>query len=389
MSDELTKWMERALSLAARGRYTTHPNPRVGAVLVRDGAVVGEGFHARAGEPHAEIHALRAAGERARGADMYVTLEPCDHRGRTGPCTEALIAAGVKRVFVAAIDPNPRVAGRGVQRLRAAGIEVVTDVLGDRAHALNRAFERWVTTGLPWVTLKLAASLDGRIAARTGASQWITGEASRAAVHVLRAEHDAIMVGVGTALADDPRLNVRGVEPLGPALPPQQPARVIVDSRCRLEPSARALQSAPERARVFVAAAQAPTERVERLRAAGAEVLTLPGPDGRVDLRALLAALGAREITAVLVEGGASLAASLIREDLVDELQVFSAPLLLGGDGLAAVGPLGVDHPDSAPRFAVDSVTPLGGDVRIIARPVGRAAPGEAVVERGARSREG
>ncbi len=370
MSEDRTKWMERALALAERGRYTTHPNPRVGAVLVRDGVVVGEGFHARAGEPHAEVHALRAAGGRARGADMYVSLEPCDHRGRTGPCTEAIIEAGVRRVFVAAIDPNPKVAGRGVARLRAAGIEVVTDLLGARAHALNRAFERWVTTGRPWVTLKLATSLDGRIAARTGESQWITGPEARAAVHRLRAEHDAVMVGVGTALADDPRLNVRGVEPLAPGLSPRPPARVVVDSRCRLSPAARVLQGALDGARVVVAAAHPARAKASSLRAAGAEVLELPGEGGRVDLRGLLEALGEREITAVLVEGGAALAASLVRGGLVDELQIFAAPMLLGGDGLAALASLGVDRPGSAPRFSVDVVERVEQDLRIVAHPI-------------------
>lgn len=388
MSADGAKWMERALSLAALGRYTTHPNPRVGAVLVRDGAVVGEGFHARAGEPHAEVRALRAAGERARGADMYVSLEPCDHQGRTGPCTQAIIRAGVRRVFVAAIDPNPRVAGRGVARLRAAGIEVTTGVLGDRAHALNRSFERWVTTGQPWVTLKLATSLDGRIAARTGASRWITGEEARAEVHVSRAEHDAVMVGIGTAIADDPRLSVRGVAGLAPGLPPRQPARVVVDSRGRLDLGARVLEGAHEGARVIVATAGAPADRATQLRAAGAEVLALPRSDDRVDLRALMGALGEREITSVLVEGGGTLAAALVQADLVDELQIFCAPLLLGGDGLGALGSLGVDHPSEAPRFAIDSVTSLGGDLRIIAHPTVRSRGRERPPMHSARSQE-
>ena len=239
---EDARWMAEALALAERGRYTTSPNPMVGAVIVAGGQVVGRGFHARAGEPHAEVFACREAGERSAGATLYVTLEPCCHHGRTPPCVDLAIASGVQRVVVGARDPNPKVAGRGIAALRSAGIEVTQGVLATESERLNRPFNRWITQGRPWVQLKLATSLDGRIAAPTGASQWITGPEARAQGHVLRAAADAIMVGSGTALTDDPRLNVRDVTSLlDDDTPIPDPRRVIVDSRCRLPLTARCL----------------------------------------------------------------------------------------------------------------------------------------------------
>ena len=362
--------MARALALAAEGCGATSPNPMVGCVLVRDGEVVGEGHHPRAGEPHAEVFALRAGGERARGATAYVTLEPCNHHGRTPPCTEALLAAGVARVVVAAGDPNPLVAGRGLDRLRAAGVAVTTGVLAAEAHALNEAFERWITTRRPFVTLKLATSLDGRIAARTGASRWITGPAARARVHRMRADADAVLVGSGTALADDPRLTPRGVP--GPWRPP---LRVVVDSRLRVPPSALAYDpSAPGGALVATALPpDAPAARA--LEARGVTVWSLPSADGRVDLPALLDRLGARSpdaVTSVLVEGGGVLAAALLEAGRVDKLVLHMAPLLIGGDGLPAIGPLGLAAPADGPRWRIarfERVAPDDADLELVAYP--------------------
>ena len=352
--------MARALALAELGRGSTRPNPMVGAVVVSDGQVVGEGHHVRAGEPHAEIHALKDAGEAARGATVYVTLEPCCFRGRTGPCTEALIEAGVSRVVVGAPDPNPRVAGGGVARLREAGLEVTTGVLEDPCWELNVAFNHWVTTGRPLVVLKLATSLDGRIAAATGASQWITGAHARREVHAMRAHLDAIMVGSGTAIADNPRLTARDVP-----TPGGQPVRVLVDGQLRVPPTA-ALYDTP--GEVIVATTVSSGEVAESLRASGAELLTLHEGGSHVDMVGLLEALGSREpnpITSVLVEGGSGLSTALIEADLVDRLHLFIAPTLMGGDGLAALGSLGVSHPDDAPRFEVLHVQTLGDDLEV------------------------
>lgn len=357
--------MARALGLAAEGRGATSPNPMVGAVLVKDGEVVGEGFHPRAGEPHAEVFALRAAGERARGATLVVTLEPCCHQGRTGPCTEAVISAGVARVVVAAVDPNPLVAGRGVQRLEDAGLSVVSGVMAAEAERLNEAFNHWILTRRPLVTLKLATSLDGRIAARTGSSRWITGAAARARVHALRAASDAVAVGIGTALADDPLLTARGVPGRW-----DPPVRVVLDSSLRLPPAARLLDPALPGAVLIATAAPPGDPRGRALTDAGAELLHLPGERGQVDLRALMAALGGRAgrpVTSLLVEGGGTLAGALVRADLVDKLVLHQAPLLLGGDAVAAVGPLGLDAPGDAPRLVIDGVARLGDDVELIA----------------------
>ncbi|MCB9730411.1 MAG: bifunctional diaminohydroxyphosphoribosylaminopyrimidine deaminase/5-amino-6-(5-phosphoribosylamino)uracil reductase RibD [Deltaproteobacteria bacterium] len=369
--------MRLALDEAERGRGTTSPNPMVGAVIVRDGAILATGFHARAGGPHAEVVALEAAGEAARGATMFVTLEPCCHTGRTGPCTEALLAAGIARVVVGAMDPNPRVAGGGVARLRAAGVEVETGLLAEQCEAQNEAFRRWIVSGRPFVTLKLAQSLDGRIAARSGDSRWVSGEAARAEVHALRAESDAVMVGSGTALADDPRLTVRDA----PA-PGGQPLRVLVDGALRVPLGARLFEGTAEAG--LVVATREPADGPEALarRAAGAEVLSLPGRGaaaGRVALDALMDALGsraARPVTSLLVEGGGALAGALIAGDLVDALRLYVAPLLIGGDGVPSVGALGLDAVAAAPRFSIDAVRRVGDDVCIEARRARREEAG-------------
>ncbi len=327
-------WMDRALRLAARGVGLTSPNPAVGAVLVRDGRVVGEGFHRRAGAAHAEVAALQAAGAGARGATCYVTLEPCAHFGRTPPCAEALVEAGVGRVVLAALDPDPRVDGRGVARLRAAGIAVTIGVGEAGTRALNRGFFHAAATGRPHVVLKTAMTLDGRIAAVDGESRWITGDAARREAHRLRLAADAILVGVGTVLADDPRLTVRD-----PELPPKEPFRVVADSRLRIPPGAQVLRAGDPARTVVACVEPAPAAAAAALRGAGARVLELPGEGGRVDLRALLVALRALDVLAVLAEGGGELAGALADAGLVDRVAFFIAPRLLGGR--RAPGPLG------------------------------------------------
>ena len=339
--------MKRALALAARGLGKTRPNPMVGCVIVRGESVLAEGYHRRRGGDHAEVDALRKLGFSARGATAYVTLEPCDHTGRTGPCTKALIAAGVSRVVFALRDPNPLVDGRGAKRLRAAGITVEGGLASDESAELNRAWVKWIRTGRPWVTLKAAVTLDGKIATRTGDSKWITGEAARHEAHRLRAIHDAILVGSGTVLADDPALTVR-------ALRGRDPQRVILDGRLRVPASAKAMPGA------LVATARAGKPQEGLLR--------LPGRKGRVSLPALLDELGRRELTSVLVEGGADVHGALLREGLVDEVAFFIAPALIGGDGLAVLGGVGVEKVADAVRLARVAVKRLGDDLLVTGR---------------------
>ena len=333
-ADRDALWMDRALRVAERGIGLTSPNPAVGAVLVKDERVVGEGAHLRAGGPHAEVVALDAAGRAAGGATCYVTLEPCAHFGRTPPCADALIRAGVLRVVAATGDPNRAVDGRGVARLRAAGVAVTMGVREAEARRLNRAFFCAMTEGRPHVTLKAAMTLDGKIAAVDGASRWITGEAARLEGHRLRFGADAVLVGIGTVLADDPQLTVRH-----PELPAKEPLRVVVDSRLRMPGDARVLR-AGDPARVVVACvAPAPAGPAAALRARGVRVLELAGDAGRVDLRALLEALRAMDVIAVLVEGGGELGGALAEAGLVDRVAFFLAPRLVGG--AEAPGPLG------------------------------------------------
>jgi diaminohydroxyphosphoribosylaminopyrimidine deaminase/5-amino-6-(5-phosphoribosylamino)uracil reductase len=326
--------MARALALAAEGLGLTSPNPAVGAVLVREGVVVGEGFHRMAGGPHAEAAALAVAGEAARGATCYVTLEPCAHHGRTPPCADGLIAAGVARVVAACRDPDPRVDGQGLARLQAAGIAVTLGVGEAEARVLNRAFFTRVTTGRPHVTLKSAMTLDGKIAAWDGESRWITGDAARREAHRLRFRADAILVGSGTVRRDDPELTVRL-----PGAPPKEPLRVVADTRLRIAAGARVLVAGTPARTVIAGAAPVPARRAADLRARGVEVLELPRADRRVDLHALLVELGRRGVVSVLAEGGGELAAALVDRGLVDRVAFFVAPRLLGGR--TAPGPLG------------------------------------------------
>jgi diaminohydroxyphosphoribosylaminopyrimidine deaminase/5-amino-6-(5-phosphoribosylamino)uracil reductase len=347
--------MERALAVARRGLGRTWPNPAVGAVLVKRGRVVGEGYHRRAGEPHAEIEALRAAAGGARGAVLYVTLEPCSHTGRTGPCADALVPLGLARVVVATRDPNPRVRGRGIARLRRHGVPVEVGVRRDEADALIAGYRMRMLRGRPRVTLKVAASLDGRIAAASGDAKWITGPAARRAGRRLRAESDAVLVGAGTIRQDDPRLTarIRGRP---------DPVRVVV---------AGASLDLPAGARVFdgaaptwvVAPAGAAPGRIARLRRAGVEVIEARAVRRRMAFEDVVRALGARGLTSLLVEGGARVATDALQAGVVDRVAWFVAPKLLGADAVAAIGPLGLARVAGAPSLRIDRVEQLGPDV--------------------------
>ncbi|MGE5491179.1 MAG: bifunctional diaminohydroxyphosphoribosylaminopyrimidine deaminase/5-amino-6-(5-phosphoribosylamino)uracil reductase RibD [Actinomycetota bacterium] len=353
--------MARALRLAERGLYTTSPNPRVGCVLVKDGRIIGEGWHEKAGEPHAEVHALRDAAARGRdvkGATAYVTLEPCSHHGRTPPCADALVAAGVARVVSAMEDPNPLVAGKGLAKLAAAGIETAAGLLENEARELNIGFVSRMTRGRPWVRLKAAASLDGKTALNNGRSQWITGPEARQDGHRWRARACAILTGIGTVRDDDPQLSVRGVETF------RQPLRVVVDSRLELSPSARLLDGG----RVLVAAAVEKSDRIAQLQACGAEVVLLPGNGGKVDLAALMVELGRRGLNEVHVEAGYKLNGSLLREQLVDELLLYLAPCLMGHDARGIFGLPELHDLDSKPSLAISDVRQIGRDIRFLAR---------------------
>jgi diaminohydroxyphosphoribosylaminopyrimidine deaminase/5-amino-6-(5-phosphoribosylamino)uracil reductase len=350
--------MRAALALARRGLGNAWPNPSVGCVVVRDGRVVGRAVTAPGGRPHAEPLALAMAGAAARGATVYVTLEPCCHHGRTPPCTDALIAAGVARVVIAVRDPDPRVNGAGIDRLRAAGIAAEEGLLGTEAEELNAGFFSRVRCGRPLVTLKLASTLDGRIATRSGESRWITGEPARRMAHALRGRHDAVMVGVGTVLTDDPDLTCRipGYQPAGPV-------RVVADSHLRTRLTCRLVASAKQVPTWLIARDSADAGRRRALEAAGAEVITVAAGTLGVELEAALAALGGRGITRVLVEGGAQLAAALLRADLVDRIAWFHAPTVMGADGWPAAQAFGTDRLAAMPRFVRASATELGEDM--------------------------
>ncbi|RRV15559.1 bifunctional diaminohydroxyphosphoribosylaminopyrimidine deaminase/5-amino-6-(5-phosphoribosylamino)uracil reductase RibD [Pseudomonas saudiphocaensis] len=361
-------WMAHALRLARQGLYSTHPNPRVGCVIVRDGQLLGEGWHQRAGEPHAEVHALRQAGDRARGATAYVTLEPCSHYGRTPPCAEALVTAGVARVVAAMRDPNPLVAGRGLERLRSVGIEVASGVLESEARELNIGFVKRMETGLPYVRAKLAMSLDGRTAMASGESQWITGPAARSEVQRLRARSSLVLSGADTVLMDGARLTVRAAE-LG--LDPEQtelalkrsPLRVLVDGRQRVPLDAPFFQAGP----VLVAST---AEAAESYRAAGHELLTLATAEGRVDLPALLRTLAERGANEVLLEAGPRLVGAFAALGLVDEYQIFVAAKFLGSSARPLLD-LPLDRMSEARELKIEDIRAFGDDWRILARPAG------------------
>jgi diaminohydroxyphosphoribosylaminopyrimidine deaminase/5-amino-6-(5-phosphoribosylamino)uracil reductase len=358
MNPDDSHWMAQALRLAEKGLYSTSPNPRVGCVLVKENKIIGEGWHERAGEPHAEVHALRAAGNTAQGATAYVTLEPCSHFGRTPPCADALIAAGVARVVVAMQDPNPLVAGQGIARLCAAGIAVESGLMETVACELNAGFVSRMVRGTPLVRSKIAASLDGRTALANGTSKWITGDAARRDVQHWRARSCAVFTGIGTVLADDPQLNVRELATQ------RQPMRVVLDSGLRISPKAKILQDG----KTLIYTASADAEKHKTLAACGAEVVLLAGPDGRVDLHAVMSDLGKRGINEVLVESGRTLNGALLKAGLVDELVLYLAPQLLGdaARGLAELG----EFTHLQQRVALDwkDVRQVGTDLRIVAK---------------------
>ncbi|HXG10124.1 MAG TPA: bifunctional diaminohydroxyphosphoribosylaminopyrimidine deaminase/5-amino-6-(5-phosphoribosylamino)uracil reductase RibD [Gemmataceae bacterium] len=351
------QWMKRALELAERGRGHVEPNPLVGAVVVRGDQVVGEGWHRRYGEAHAEVNALAAAGEAARGATLYVTLEPCCHHGKTPPCTDAVIRAGIRRVVAALADPFPQVAGRGAELLRAAGIEVEFGPGEAEARRLNAPYLKLLATGQPYVHAKWAMTLDGKIATRTGDSKWISSEAARRRVHELRGRMDAIIVGIGTVLADDPLLTAR---PPGP----RTPVRIVLDSRGRLPADSQLARTARQTPTLVVTAEGASASHVEALQALGCEVIGLPVLDERPAVAAVLGELGRRRMTNVLVEGGSAVLGSFLDAGAIDEVHVFIAPRLAGGAGARTpIGGRGVDRIADALALGGWHVEQLAGDV--------------------------
>ncbi|WP_407292603.1 bifunctional diaminohydroxyphosphoribosylaminopyrimidine deaminase/5-amino-6-(5-phosphoribosylamino)uracil reductase RibD [Stutzerimonas zhaodongensis] len=360
-------WMAQALQLARKGLYSTHPNPRVGCVIVKNGERVGEGWHVRAGEPHAEVHALRQAGECALGATAYVTLEPCSHHGRTPPCAEALVKAGITRVVAAMQDPNPQVAGRGLELLRSAGIEVVSGVLESEARGLNPGFIKRMEAGLPYLRAKLAMSLDGRTAMASGESQWITGSAARSEVQRLRAQSSVVLTGADTVLMDKARLTVRAAElrlddEAATLALQRQPLRVLVDGRQRVPLDAPFFQAGPA---LVVSSSD---EQAARYRFAGHELLTLPGEAGHVDLRSLLRELAKRDVNEVLLEAGPRLAGAFASLGLIDEYQIFVAAKFLGSSARPLLD-LPLEYMSEARELKIKDIRAVGDDWKIVAVP--------------------
>lgn len=358
--DQDERFMRAAIGLARRAAGRTSPNPMVGAVVVRQGRIVGRGYHARAGGDHAEVRALRQAGEAARGATLYVNLEPCSHFGRTPPCVKAVVEAGVERVAAGMIDPNPRVAGSGVQALRRAGVRVDVPVREEECRRLNEAFVKHVTQGLPFVALKLAASLDGRIATAAGDSQWVTGPEARKFVHRLRNRYDAVLVGSGTVLADDPQLTCR--LPGG-----RDPWRVVLDGRLRTPATARLVAQPEPGKTVLVTGRDAPAARKKRLEDLGVQVWSFPMRQGRVAFRRVLRRLAREGVLSVMVEGGAVTAGRAISEKVVDKALCFYAPKFIGAEGLPMVGELGVTRLRRCPQLGNPEVRRLGDDILVSA----------------------
>lgn len=360
-------YMKRALALARKGIGRTSPNPVVGCVIVRDGAVIGEGWHRKAGSPHAEIHALKMAGDAARGADVYVTLEPCCHTGATPPCTDALIRSGVSRVIAGMRDPDPRVSGGGLAALKQAGIETVCGVLEKECRAVNLPFIKHITTGLPYVTYKCAMTLDGKIASITGESRWISGDESRKHVHRMRSHNDAVMVGVDTIIADNPLLTVRHVKG-------RNPVRIIVDSRLRT-PTTVDILSGPLAHATIIACTEDDPAVHRRYLQTGVSVLVCDPREGRVDLRDLLEKLGRLGIQSILLEGGSRLAGDALTRGLIDECVFFYAPKVIGSDGFSPFAITGITEMSHAMAFTDLSVRRMGHDIVVTARPEGTCLP--------------
>lgn len=347
--------MKRTLDLARRGHGRTSPNPLVGAVVVKAGQIVGEGYHRKAGTPHAEVHALNAAGENAKGATLYVNLEPCCHWGRTPPCTEALLRAGVAEVYVAAVDPNPSVAGKGIRQLREAGIRVHVGTCAEAAAQLNEVHRKYIQTGKPFVIMKTAMSLDGKIATGSGESQWITSEASRQRGHEIRDAVDAILVGRGTVVHDNPALTTRLRDREG-----QDATRIVLDSHGRTSLDARIFNSESSAGVIIAVTPGAPAEKVNALEKAGAEVIVVPAAEGKVCFKRLMALLGEREITSVLIEGGGEINAAAIAAGVVDKVMCFIAPKLIGGrDAPGPIGGDGISSLRDAPHLQRVNITPI------------------------------
>jgi len=355
--------MRKAIRLARKGVGKTAPNPAVGCVIVKDGLIVGEGWHKKAGTPHAEIHALLQAGESARGADLYVTLEPCSHFGKTPPCADAVISAGVARVFAGMVDPNPKVSGNGINKLRDANIEVVSGLLEAECRDLNRPFIKQVSTGLPYVTMKSAMTLDGKTAALSGDSKWITCESSRRLVHGLRAKVDAVMTGSGTILADDPQLTVRMAKG-------KNPVRIVIDSNLQTPVNCRLMNEAHS-IPVIIAAVKGDQEKISALTAKGAEVLLCSGARGDVDLHDLLRKLGERGIQSILLEAGERLCGEMLRNSLIDRFLLFYAPKILGGDGKSLFSGTGAPLMSGSLPLSIAKVSKIGSDILVEAYPEG------------------
>ena len=352
--------MREAISIAMKGKGWTSPNPLVGAVLVKDDQVVGRGYHARAGAPHAETCVLQEAGKKAQGATLYINLEPCCHWGRTPPCTQALVKSGIQRIIIGMVDPNPLVSGKGIEELRRAGIEVEIGLLGEEARRINETFIKYVATGRPFVTLKAAISLDGKIATVSRQSRWITGPRSRLEAHKLRAQVDAILVGIETVLADDPQLTVRLKRGSW-----NNPKRIVVDSALRIPLDAKVLNP-PEPETMVATTPKASDETISLLKEKGIQVLIIPEKEGRVDLIALMEELGRREITNILVEGGGEVNAAVLQERLVDKVVFFIAPLLIGGKGApGAIGGEGFPVLEEAVKLKRIQVKRLDPDIMI------------------------
>lgn len=357
MTEADQRHMAHALSLGQRGLGRTWPNPAVGCVIVQGARIVGRGWTQPGGRPHAEAIALAQAGQGARGATAYVTLEPCAHQGKTGPCAEALVAAGVARVVTAITDPDPRVSGQGHAMLRAAGIDLTENILATQALAANAGFLKRVTQGLPFVTLKLAASLDGRTATATGESRWITGPLSRCKVHALRLSHDAVMVGSGTAIADDPDLTVRDMGEV------RQPVRIVLDRLLRHSPESRLGRTAREHPVWLLHGPNAPEVARRAWVASGATLIETPETEGHLDVRAAVKTLASKGLTRILSEGGSTLAAALINAGLVDELALFSSGVMIGSNGHPALGSLPLLELSQAPKPTLLKIEKMGSDI--------------------------